>query len=322
MPEIGILRHDRTAILKQFLACLAYGTVSVSITLFNKAVFAVYDFKFPASVTLLQIVISIFYIEVLSMTGHLKVARFSFTTAKMLVPMTVCWWIYVVAGVTALKYLNVPMFSVLRRSTSMVVVLLNFVIYGTVPDRSNMGALLTMVVGAVVAGMTDLTYSRIGYLWTITCVFTTAAYLIAIKWYKDRANVNDQDLMLYNNVIALPLMVCYVALGTDELQHVLSYPRIHELGFQLFLLVSISQAFLLNFCIFYCTTTNSPLATTVTGQLKDFVMTGLGMFLFGDVIFTAVNITGLAIGLSGGLWYSYLGYKKAKETTKTKDTSI
>ena len=36
---------------------------------------------------------------------------------------------------------------------------------------------------------------------------------------------------------------------------------------QLFLLLSASQAFLLNLCIFWCTTINSPLATTVTGAL-------------------------------------------------------
>ena len=34
----------------------------------------------------------------------------------------------------------------------------------------------------------------------------------------------------------------------------------------MFLLVSASQAFLLNLCIFWCTTLNSPLATTVTGM--------------------------------------------------------
>jgi hypothetical protein len=34
---------------------------------------------------------------------------------------------------------------------------------------------------------------------------------------------------------------------------------------QVFLLLSVSQAFLLNLCIFWCTTVNSPLATTVTG---------------------------------------------------------
>ena len=92
---------------------------------------------------------------------------------------------------------------------------------------------------------------------------------------------------------------------------------------QLFLLASVSQAFLLNVCIFYCTTTNSPLATTVTGQLKDLLMTGLGMFLFGDVIFNSVNITGLGIGLGGGVWYSYVGYRNAQEKAKAnKDSSV
>ena len=36
-------------------ACLAYGTVSVSITLFNKAVFSTYHFEYPAFVTMLQV---------------------------------------------------------------------------------------------------------------------------------------------------------------------------------------------------------------------------------------------------------------------------
>ena len=36
-------------------ACLAYGAVSVSITMFNKAVFSVYHFQYPAFVTTLQV---------------------------------------------------------------------------------------------------------------------------------------------------------------------------------------------------------------------------------------------------------------------------
>ena len=43
-------------------------------------------------------------------------------------------------------------------------------------------------------------------------------------------------------------------------------PATSCLCLQLFLLVSASQAFLLNLCIFRCTTINSPLATTITGR--------------------------------------------------------
>jgi hypothetical protein len=40
--------------LQQVMACVMYGSVSISITLFNKAIFAVYKFQYPNVVTLLQ----------------------------------------------------------------------------------------------------------------------------------------------------------------------------------------------------------------------------------------------------------------------------
>eukprot|EP00873_Tetraselmis_striata_P039390 jgi/Tetstr1/459654/TSEL_005010.t1 len=319
MSEAG---HQKPSPLKQIMACVAYGSVSISITLFNKAIFAVYKFSYPNVVTLLQIMISIVYIRILGLTGHMKLAPFSFKTVQQLAPMTFFWWIYVFSGVTALNYLNIPMFSVLRRSTSIVVVAVNFALYRTLPTNDSMGALLVMVVGAIVAGMSDMTYNRAGYIWTFICVFSTAAYLTAIKWCKDKSGVGEHDLLLYNNLIALPFMAAYLYLATDELDTVWEYPRLHDPSFQLFLLLSISQAFLLNMCIFYCTTTNSPLATSVTGQLKDLVMTSAGMVLFGDVIFNAVNITGLLIGLLGGVWYSYIGYKRTVAAAKTKDSEV
>lgn len=111
---------------------------------------------------------------------------------------------------------------------------------------------------------------------------------------------------------------------------------------QIFLWLSVSQAFLLNMCIFWCTTANSPLATTVTGltlcvhcprltvcacceallrplsaaqtgQMKDILTTGLGMFIFGDVKFNAKNLVGVAIGLMGGILYSYFSYKDSQQ---------
>lgn len=46
-------------------------------------------------------------------------------------------------------------------------------------------ALLLMVGGAVVAGMTDLTFNLLGYAWVSVCVVSTAVYLLLIKKLKD-----------------------------------------------------------------------------------------------------------------------------------------
>ena len=133
------------------------------------------------------------------------------------------------------------------------------------------GALVTMVAGAVVAGLSDLTYNRTGYIWTFICIFATAAYLIAIKWCvshqpsrpliidpisrhnaspllagmvshqsvavvvirsKEKTGVTEQDLLMYNNLIALPIMIVYLVAGTSELKTVMDYPRLYDLDFQ------------------------------------------------------------------------------------------
>jgi hypothetical protein len=64
------------------------------------------------------------------------------------------------------------------------------------------------------------------------------------------AGLNQHALLLYNTVIALPLMLVFLVLGSDELSTVLAYPRLWDPAFQLFLLLSVSQAFLLNMAIF------------------------------------------------------------------------
>ena len=47
-------------------------------------------------------------------------------------------------------------------------------------------SILLMVAGAVIAGLTDLTYSLPGYLWVSVCAVSTAVYLLLIRLLKDR----------------------------------------------------------------------------------------------------------------------------------------
>ena len=118
--------------------------------------------------------------------------------------------------------------------------------------------------------------------------------------------LSQHALLFHNNLLSLPLMAAWFLFATGEPAGVAAAPQLADPKFVAFLILSASQAFLLNLCIFWCTTTNSPLATTVTGQMKDILTTGLGLFLFGDVLFNARNLTGVALGLGGGIAYSLL----------------
>ena len=52
-----------------------------------------------------------------------------------------------------------------------------------------------MVAGAVVAGLTDLTYSLPGYLWVSVCAVSTAVYLLLIRLLKDRTGERPRMLL-------------------------------------------------------------------------------------------------------------------------------
>ena len=83
----GVLVSDQkpsppTSLLTRLTACLQYGAVSTSITLFNRAVFSVYSFNFPAFVTLVQILVSIVFIYGLQGLGYLEVAGLSVAGAR------------------------------------------------------------------------------------------------------------------------------------------------------------------------------------------------------------------------------------------------
>ncbi len=44
--------------------------------------------------------------------------------------------------------------------------------------------------------------------------------------------LSQNALLFYNNLLALPIMLAYLLLATDELQNVLQYPQLTSISFQ------------------------------------------------------------------------------------------
>ena len=276
----------------KIVSCLAYGVVSVSITLFNKTIFSVYRFHYPAFVTLVQVVLSVFFMALLARAriidfemkgGRGGILGLKWSTAKKVFPLAFFWMLYVQSGVIALRYLTVPMFSALRRATSLVTVLGEYVAFGKVTPFSSLAAILVMVAGSAVAGATDLSFNATGYAWVGVCVLSTATFLILIRTLGKELELNQHALLFYNNLLSLPMMLAWFLLATDEPKSVFSAYQWQDPSFVVFLLVSASQAFLLNACTFWCTTVNSALVTTIVGECVE-VSLFLGRFGFSIIL--------------------------------------
>lgn len=220
------------------------------------------------------------------------------------------WWVYVLSGVTALRFLTVPMFGLLRRATTLAVVVGEYQMFGKVVSRNAAGSIMIMLLGGLVGVSNDLSYNFWGYLYISVCCVSTALYLLLIRKLRFELRVSDTTLLFYNNLLSLPVMLVYLLVFTTEFQDAWSFPRLGDIKFQLFYLLSVSQGFLLNLCIFRCTTINSPLTSNITGIIKEVITTGLGLVLFEDYVWNAKNVAGVAIGLVGGISYSVVGYRE------------
>jgi len=114
--------------------------------------------------------------------------------------------------------------------------------------------------------------------------------------------------MFYNNIFAIPILsVSVVLIEWDMLK---SFDQWYSIGFQLVFFMSCALAFLLNYFVFLCSIVNSPLATSITGQLKAIISTLLGLVMFGGVVLTPSLSFGLAISTFGGLWYGKVKYEE------------
>lgn len=308
-------------VARSLMICAFYGMTSVSITFFNKAIFSVYHFRFPCLVTLLQILVCICSLSMARIFGNLKLPDINMQLSRQVFPLAFIWWLYVVTGIAALRYLTIPMFSTLRKSTALIVLILETTLLRKQAKPSIWLAILVMVSGGFIAGVTDLSFSAMGYTLVGICCVATALYLVLIVRVSNTSKLGTFALLYYNNMLALPLMLTYLLLFTNELQQVTSYPYLYDIQFWMFFVLSAAQATLLNIAIFLCTKLNSPLATTVTGQMKDFVTVGFGFFVFGDVKVSIPNLTGLFISMFGSALYSLI--KLLAATSKpNEDTSL
>ncbi len=112
-------------------------------------------------------------------------------------------------------------------------------------------------------------------------------------------------MLLLLSIGGLPLGLLLVVV-TGELDALLVYPGWADPVFWLVLFLTVTMGVIISFAISLCATTNSPLATAITGNVKDIAGTLIGWALFGGFVATVNSVTGLAVSFVGAALYSYV----------------
>ena len=223
----------------------------------------------------------------------------------------------VVCGLWSLTYVNVVMFGVLKRCTILVTWSIEFLFSSNHNTVACLPSLLVMMVGTLTAGHYDTTFSMLGYSLAAASCFTQGiAFELSQRAAKRSHGVCS---VLYSNSVASLILLAVILFVNGELRELISRPI--TTGLILHLILNSCTCLALNFFVFLNCYVNSPLAHTVTGNMKIVLTSTLGVILFATPL-SGIGFVGLCLNFLGGGWFSWIKMKASKTVRSAKHSIV
>lgn len=295
-------------------SALAFGGCSAMMVFVNKILLTNYGFPSFLTAAIGQMLATL---TILFVARRLKIVSFpnlDSTIPGKIFPLPVIYFLNLATGLGGTKRINIPMFTVLRRFSILLTMILEYFILNVKASSTVRLSVALMIFGSIVAAIYDLAFDAYGYALILINDICTAANGVYIKQKLDAKELGKYGL-LYYNVLFMIIPAIVFAACTDDFQMVNDYIHSEKLtmGVVLCFLLSCVCGFLLNYSVVLCTNYNSALTTTCVGPIKNLFVTYVGMFSSGDYIFSWTNFIGINISVFGSILYTYVTFRAKSE---------
>ena len=301
-------------------AAAFYAATSVATVFLNKAIFSVWAFRLPATLVTAQTAFTACAIVCLETFGVIRRSeggetgrrrgRLDGRAFRRVGLVSAAFQAKLVLDMKALSMINIPMYGVLKSSTTPFVMLIDYAMLGKVASARVQAAVWVTTLGGVLAGTGDLEFTFWGYLVALSSALCTAMYVVLVGKIGNELNVDSFTLLLYNSMWSAPLSLALM-LACGEHRALAKYPHLTEIGFVLAFVCSCSSAFVLNYATYVCTQLNDALTTSVVGRTKSIFQGLVGLVVF-HVHTGLLNILGIGLNSVGVAWYAYERYMGGK----------
>jgi GDP-mannose transporter len=192
-------------------ASLAFSCAGIGMILTNKGVMVL--FPFSGLLLLLQTGATLLFLYL----SDMQISKaWKWSNALSWTPCSVLFAGNLITSLQALKYIGVPTFTVLRNTQPCLTLLLELILFGRRPRLAPSCWLLLVFLGSSLYAYEDLTYSDLGYFWSILHIISMSLYLVLVKTTGQSLNLNATAMSLYNNALALPLFFALSMSGLTE----------------------------------------------------------------------------------------------------------
>uniref|UniRef100_A0A8C5ABA7 Solute carrier family 35 member D2 n=1 Tax=Gadus morhua TaxID=8049 RepID=A0A8C5ABA7_GADMO len=310
---------EHSALLKMSSAAF-YACSSFLITVVNKIVLT--NFRFPSYICLAigQMITTIVILYAAKMNQTVHFQEFDRSVFIKIFPLPLLYVGNHITGLASTKKLSLPMFTVLRKFTILITMIMevfvlrcvffnkcsiDFILFYS-KTKSNNGE-------QVDKNISDLAFDIEAYTFILLNDFFTAANNVYTKKKLGSDGLGKYGVLYYNAVIiVIPTILASVLTG--DLNKAIAFENWGNPTFTICFLLTCIMGFVLMYSIVLCSHYNSALTTTVVGAIKNVAVAYIGMFVGGDYLFSWPNFLGLSICMSGGLVYSYFTFYKTAQT--------
>ncbi|XP_062480529.1 nucleotide sugar transporter SLC35D2 isoform X2 [Pezoporus occidentalis] len=293
--------------LPRVLSALFYGTCSFFIVLVNKTLLSSYSFPSPVFLGIGQMAATILILYVSKINKIVHFPDFDKSIPLKLFPLPLIYVGNHISGLSSTSKLSLPMFTVLRKFTIPLTLLLEIIILGKRYPLSIVVSVFAIILGAFIAAGSDLSFNLEGYTFVLLNDIFTAANGVYTKQKIDPKELGKYGVLFYNACfMVIPTVI--ISFSTGDFQQATHFQ--HWTNF-LFVFQFILSCFLGHY--------NSALTTTVVGAIKNISIAYIGMLIGGDYIFSMLNFIGLNICMAGGLRYSFLTLRGNSKPTQPGD---
>ncbi|CAL8249240.1 unnamed protein product [Merluccius merluccius] len=305
---------DHPVLLKVSSAAL-YAASSFLITVLNKVVLT--NFRFPSYICLgigqMITTIVVLYAAKMNQTVHFQ--GFDRSVFIQIFPLPLLYVGNHITGLASTKKLSLPMFTVLRKFTILITMIMEAYILRKTFSQPLVYSVVTIVAGALIAASSDLAFDAEAYTFILLNDVFTAANNVYTKKKLGGDGLGKYGVLFYNALIIVIPTILASGL-TGDLDKAVAFEYWANATFTICFLMSCIMGFVLMYSIVLCSHYNSALTTTVVGAIKNVAVAYIGIFVGGDYLFSWTNFLGLSICMLGGLLYSYLTFYKTAPAEK------
>ena len=206
-------------------------------------------------------------------------------------------------GMASLQNNTVPMVTVFKNVTNIITTTGDYFFFGSKPETMAIAAFGVMLLGAVAAAKNDVYVTFSGLFWMIANCFSTASYVLYMKFATKTIKMSKFGMVYVNNVLCVAFLLP-VAWYMGELSLFFETEGIHTADYAVKNFFAGFVGFFLNFASLNCVSVTGPTTYAIVGSLNKIPVAILGWLLF-DSIITGKTWFFIAVSMFGGFLYSY-----------------